>query len=178
MENGLACDTGTLLSLQIVADDFHFVDLSRFNFITSTRAEQELKDFAQHNDVLGRSAQKVLQGNLTIRKEQGLQELKKVLGVSGRQRITETDLSVFLIAQKGRLPFFTDDFPVLIHLSSFFPEENIFHGIALIARILSEKLSTADIYQYIFNKFIPKRWPTMTEQRMVDIDTILGEELE
>lgn len=178
MEKHLVCDTGTLLSLRIVKKDFHFINLSKFDFIISTPVENELKNFAQHDDLLGDCAKEILKANLVVKKEEGVEELKSYLGVSGRQRITDADLSAFLIAQKEKLPLFTDDFSMLIHLSSFFPGEKIFHGVALIAQLLSERLNKDEIYDYIFNRFIPKRWNKITEQRIVDIETILSEILE
>ncbi len=177
MDQYLICDTGTLLSLRIVAKDFPVISLNRFRFIISPQVESELKEFSKHKDLLGTSAEEILQENIIIKKAEGIEELKRMLGVSGRQRITDADLSIFLLAKKERRPLFTDDFSVLIHISPFFPEENIFHGLALIARLLAMRLTTDEIYDYIFNKFIPKRWSKITEQRLVDIETIVDEAL-
>src|SRR3989338_7519943 len=179
MDQHLICDTGTLLSLQIVAQNFPFLNLKRFRFVISPQVEIELKQFSQHQDVLGKCAQEILQlqGNIIIKPVEGIEELKTILGVSGRQRITEADLSMYLLAKKERRPLFTDDFSVLIHLSAFFPEENIFHGVALIAHLLSLRLTAAEIHHYIFKQFIPQRWSKITEQRLVDIETIINEAL-
>lgn len=178
MDQYLICDTGTLLSLRIVAKNFPFINLKRFCFIISPPVESELKEFSKHKDLLGKYAGEILQENIIIKKVEGIGELKLLLGVSGHQRITDADLSIFLLAQKERRPLFTDDFSVLIHIPPFFPEENIFHGLALIARLLAKRLTTEEIYNYIFNTFIPKRWSKITEQRLVDIETIIDEALE
>ncbi len=177
MDQYLVCDTGTLLSLRIVARDFPFINLKRFYFVISHLVEAELKRFSEHHDLLGKYAEEILQENIIIKKVEGIEELKRMLGVSGRQRITEADLSMFLLAKKERRPLFTDDFSVLIHIPPFFPEEDVFHGLALVAHILSLRLTAAEIYDYIFNKFIPKRWSKITEQRLVDIETIIDDAL-
>ncbi len=177
MDQYVICDTGTLLSLQIVAKDFPFINLKKFHFVISPLVEEELKQFSQHQDLLGKYAQEILQRNIIIKKVEGVEELKIILGVSGRQRITEADLSMFLLAKKEQRPLFTDDFSVLIHISPFFPDENIFHGVALIAHLLSLRLTAAEIRHYIFNQFIPQRWSKITEQRLVDIETIIDEAL-
>ncbi len=178
MDQYLICDTGTLLSLRMVARDFPVINLKRFCFIISPQVESELKEFSKHKDLLGKYAEEILRENIIIKKVVGIAELKPLLGVSGRQRITDADLSMFLLAKKERRPLFTDDFSVLIHIPPFFPEENIFHGLALIAHLLSLRLTTDEIYDYIFNKFIPQRWSRITEQRLVDIETIIDEALE
>ena len=178
MDQYLICDTGTLLSLWMVANDFSFLKVKKFHFLISPLIQAELRQFSKHQDVLGKYAEEILRGKVIVKEVEGIEELKTVLGVSGRRRITEADLSMFLLAKNEQRPLFTDDFSVLIHLPSFFREENVFHGLALVTHLLSSRLTTAEIYNYIFNRFIPQRWNKITEQRLVDIETIINDVLE
>lgn len=178
MEKSIVCDTGTLLSIFLIGKHVKGF-LRKFNSkyiaTVSSSTLEELKEFAKHDDLLGNIAKKILKKRLeaiTV-KDSEIAAIKKEIGVSGKRRITDVDLKCFILAKKKDLAFFTDDFSVLIHLSSFFPHKEIFHGIALCADILSELLSKEQVYEYIFSKFIPDRFPKITEKRLADLEKIV-----
>lgn len=182
MEKSIVCDTGTLLSFfwfGIHVEGFLKKFKSEFRVVITSGVHDELREFGKYGDTLGIIAKKILKENFEIVRveDNKIISIKKELGVSGKQRITDNDLKCFTLAREKKTVFFTDDFSVLIHLSSFFPNEKIFHGIALAAKILSELIGKEESYNLIFNKFIPKRWEKITEKRLVDLEKIVSEVL-
>jgi len=175
----IVCDTGTLLSIFLISKQLKgFLKLFKkdFKIIIPEEVNNELKEFQKHKDFLGNIAKEILKEKLEITKvkDNKLLILKDKISVSGKQRITDTDLKCFILSNEKKIPLFTDDFSVLIHLSSFFSDKDIFHGIALCTHILSRLLTKEEIYDYIFNQFIPVRFPKMTEKRLTDIKKIIS----
>jgi len=180
MEKNIVCDTGTLLSIFLIGEQVNgFLKgfNSKYGIVISSSTLGELREFAKHDDLLGNIAKKILKNRFEVVhiKDDEIANIKKRMGVSGKRRITDVDLKCFILAKKKNLAFFTDDFSVLIHLSSFFSNENIFHGIALCTDILSELLTKDKVHDYIFNNFIPNRFPKITEKRLADLEKIVGE---
>lgn len=180
MAKRIVCDTGVLISLYLLEKQIRGLlknIKSKYKIIIPLGVKNELEEFAKYKDKLGKAAKKVLNNNMDISKidNKKINNLKKQIRVSGKQRITDTDLECFILARDNNLAFFTDDFSVLIHLSSFFPEENIFHGILLYAEILEKIKGKEEAYNFIFEKFIPLRWDNITERRLVDLEKIVSE---
>jgi rRNA-processing protein FCF1 len=121
MEKCVVCDTGTLLSIFLIGTEikgFLSEFKSKYKLIISSSTLKELKEFAKHNDLLGKIAKRILIEKIEVVSIKGseITNIKKKIGVSGKRRITDADLESFILAKNKNLAFFTDDFYIIIHL--------------------------------------------------------------
>lgn len=175
MEKRVVLDTSAILTL------FSALHLKgkaprEVKILSPECVEKELKDFAKHNDYLGKKATTALE-KISVKKnplsKEKLEKEKKSLGL-GQGGITDCDVQTLHLSFELELPYFTDDFSAHRHFQPHYPSKNLFFGIVLTLDILGFN-ETSEAEDFVFKKLIPKRFPKTTDKTKSNLKLAIDE---
>lgn len=184
MVKEIVCDTSTIITLfsayHLSADkDKYLEGLKKYKLIAPDSVNSELEDFARRDNDMGLFARESLNYEIDSQSVEleDVERYKKILGVAGRRGITDCDIACLSLAVERNIPLFIDDFKAQFHFSSFFDDHDIFFGILLVCSILAEFMSESEIFSFIFDKLIPKRWENLSLRNLLIIKHAVSEYL-